>query len=78
MLLVIAEVVDVANHCPLCGQNFREKDLAFSDDFAWLIVGQVGHPIPLLADQKFVQVAILPPHCDLDNPMQLPERGLAG
>jgi len=52
--------------------------LAFRDDLTRLIICRIGNPIPLLGDKELMQVGILPPHDDLENPVKLFERGLAG
>ena len=78
VLPVITEIVDVVNMCPGGRQDFGKTNLSLCNDVTRLIICRVGNPVPMPAYQEFVQMGILPPHGDLENPVELSERGLAG
>ena len=77
MLPVISEVVDIEDARLGDREQLRQKDRAFGNDFAGLIVVQIWSSITLAANDEFVQVGVGPSHCDLQYAMKLLESGLA-
>src|ERR1700728_1222584 len=58
------------------GQDLGERDLAFTITSPGGNVSRVQNPVSLRANQESMQMIVLPAHHDLQNSMELFERGL--